>query len=373
LQISDCTFLAICNLQSAICNLQSAICNLQSAICNLPSAIFHLQSSIVAGFVRRYIRIAVTVLLLSVIAWRSDWSKVAEAFVGFRIEMWFAAVGLYTLAQVASARRWQLFARALRFEHSLVQCCAFSFIGMFFSLVLPTLVGGDLMRVWYLNRDTGRKWAAIASVFLERVIGLLILIATACVGVLISPVELPWWIVASVWASAGCACLGLALAPILAAWRKLPLQRRQQLRVLLDMLRAPKLLAEGSLLSLLVQAAAVFLLWCLSLGLELEIPFAYFCVLVPMVSLLMLLPISVNGMGVREGGTVLFLLPLGVAEPAALTLAFLWFTTGVAVSLMGGAVYLFGSSGKRMFTFAPGSPGPLSRALEEISQGAAGD
>jgi uncharacterized membrane protein YbhN (UPF0104 family) len=59
-----------------------------------------------------------------------------------------------------------------------------------------------------------------------------------------------------------------------------------------------------------------------------------------MVSLLMLLPISVNGMGVREGGMVLFLLPLGVDESSAVTLAFLWFATGVAVSLMGGVVYL---------------------------------
>jgi glycosyltransferase 2 family protein len=85
------------------------------------------------------------------------------------------------------------------------------------------------------------------------------------------------------------------------------------------------------------------IMWCLGIGLELNVPIAYYCVLVPMVSLLMLLPVSVNGMGVREGGTVLFLMPLGVDESAALTLAFLWFTTSVAVSLMGGVVYLFGA------------------------------
>ena len=93
-------------------------------------------------------------------------------------------------------------------------------------------------------------------------------------------------------------------------------------------------------MSILIQLTAVVLVWCLGVGLGLEVPIAYYCVLVPMVSLLMLLPISLNGMGVREGGTVLFLLPLGVDESSALTLAFLWFTTGVAVSLMGGLVYL---------------------------------
>jgi uncharacterized membrane protein YbhN (UPF0104 family) len=62
-----------------------------------------------------------------------------------------------------------------------------------------------------------------------------------------------------------------------------------------------------------------------------------------MVSLLTLLPISVNGIGLREVGTVVFLAPLGVDEDSAKTLAFLWFAASVAVSLLGGLVYLFGA------------------------------
>ena len=294
--------------------------------------------------VRKYIRIAVSAVLLTRIAWRTDWSEVAKQFANLRVEMWFAAVGLYVLAQIASARRWQLVANELGFEQSLLQFCAYSFIGMFFSLLLPTLIGGDVLRVWYLNGDSGRKWPAIASVFLERVNGLLVLIATACIGVLISPVDLPWWIVGSVWGSAACAVVGLASVLILKRWQRLSPERREQFQIFLHMLRSPRLLTEPTFMSILVQVAAVLILWCLSLGLGMDVPITYFFVLVPMVSLLTLLPISVNGMGVREAGTVLFLLPLGVDESAALALAFLWFTTGVAVSAMGGVVYLFGTS-----------------------------
>ena len=128
------------------------------------------------------------------------------------------------------------------FEHTLPQYCAYSFIGMFFSLLLPTLVGGDVMRVWYLNGQSGRKWQAIASVFLERVNGLLILIATGCVGLLIAPVELPWWIIASVGASGGCAILGLALTPILRRWQRLATVRREQLTRFLELWRSPRTL-----------------------------------------------------------------------------------------------------------------------------------
>jgi uncharacterized membrane protein YbhN (UPF0104 family) len=291
--------------------------------------------------VRKYVRIAVSVLLLALIAWRANWSEVAEKFAHLRLELWFAAFGLYLLAQVASARRWQIFARELRFEHTLSQYCAISFIGMFFSLVLPTLVGGDVIRVWYLNGQSGRKWPAAASIILERMNGLLILVVTACIGVFISPVRLPGWIIGSVWSVAASACMGLALAFICRRRQVLSLERRRQLGMLLDLLCSRKIFVESSIMSILVQFAAVLILWCLGISLGLDVPVAYYFVLVPMVSLLMMLPISVNGMGVREGGTVLFLLPLGVAESTALTLAFLWFTTGVAVSLMGGVVYLF--------------------------------
>ncbi len=127
----------------------------------------------------------------------------------------------------------------------------------------------------------------------------------------------------------------------------MPGERRQQLRLLCELTRAPKTLIEATFLSILVQTCGVLILWLLGTGLGLDVPLAYYCVLVPMVSLLMLLPISLNGMGVREGGTVLLLLPLGVAESAALTLAFLWFITGVAVSLLGGVVYLGGAFSSR--------------------------
>ena len=293
---------------------------------------------------RKYLRVVVSAVLLALIAWRTDFSEVASQFAHLRIELWFAAVGLYLVTQVASARRWQVYAGELGFEQTLPQYFAYTLTGMFFGLLLPTMIGGDVLRVWYLNGQSGRKWPAIASVFLERVNSLVVLIAAACFGVLISPVELPWWITACVWGIAACAGIGLALLPVLKCWSRLSSERREQLQMLVSLFSSPRMLVEPTLMSILIQVVAVLILWCLGLSIGLEVPITYYFVLVPMVSLLMMLPISLNGMGVREGGTVLMLLPLGVDESAALTLAFLWFTTSVAVSLIGGAVYLFGTS-----------------------------
>jgi glycosyltransferase 2 family protein len=293
--------------------------------------------------VSKIIRIAVSVILLAVIGWRMDWGDVADKFAHLRVDLWLGSVLVLILAQVISARRWQLFARELRFERSLAQYCAYYLIGMYFNLSLPTSVGGDVVRVWYLNGKSGRKWAALASVFLERLNGLLVLVAMACLGVLITPVELPWWIAVSVWSLAGIAVLGMVTMPIARRWTFLPAHRQQQLHAFVDLAQVPRLIASATGLSIIVQGLGVLSLWLIGMSLGLDIPAAYYCVLGPMVSLLTLLPISFNGMGLRELGTIVFLAPIGHDANTATTLAFLWFAGGAAVSLLGGLVYLFGA------------------------------
>ena len=305
----------------------------------------------------KYLRIGVSVVLLAFVGWKTDWANVGDKFAHLNVVYWLGAVVALVLAQFVSARRWQLFARELRFERTLGQYSAYYFIGMYFNLLLPTSVGGDVMRVWYLNGETGRKMAALASVFLERVNGLLVLIAMACVGVLCSPVPLEWWIHASVWSIAGCAVLGIMASPFMRHVTWVSLQRREQMQTMHSLLYVPKVVAGATAMSILVQVCGVVTLWCVGMSLGLDIPVAYYCVLGPMVSLLTLLPISVNGMGVRELGTVVFLAPLDVHEDSAKTLAFLWFAVNVAVSLLGGLVYLIGAFPKAQTDANPAGEG----------------
>lgn len=307
----------------------------------------------------KYIRIAISVLLLGVIAWRTDFGVVGKKFADLNVWLWLSAVGVLLFAMVFSARRWQVFAEELRFQRTLPQYSAYYFIGQWFNLSLPTSVGGDVVRVWYLDGKSGRKLAALASVFLERLNGLLVLIGVACVGILIAPVALPMWVHACVWGVVAGAVLGMGALPILQRWRMLPAQRREQMKTVLDLMRVPRVIAWATIMSILVQIAGVISLWLIGVALDLEIPFGYCCVLGPMVSLLTLLPISVNGMGVRELGTVVFLAPLAIHEDSAKTLAFLWFMVNVAVSLLGGLVYLFGAYPKAE------TAAPLKEGIED--------
>jgi uncharacterized membrane protein YbhN (UPF0104 family) len=287
-------------------------------------------------------RMIISVLLLTWLASRLSWAQLGHELAHLRLEWLLAAGGLYVLTQVVSAFRWQLLAGPLGFAQPLRQYAGYYFIGMFFNLFLPTSVGGDVIRALYLDGGSGRKLAAFLSTFLDRFSGLLVLLALACLAMALCPIPLPAWISLCVWGAAAGAALGLAVLPLLARWTGRFARVRRLRQAALIYLDHPRLLVYGSALSLVVQAANVIVVWLAGQALGLSVPGAYYWILVPMVTLLTLLPISLNGMGIREGGTVLFLAPLGIDETAALSLAFLWFAVFTAVSLLGGCVYLFG-------------------------------
>jgi uncharacterized membrane protein YbhN (UPF0104 family) len=293
----------------------------------------------------KWIKFLVSGAVLALLAWRTDWARLATAFAGLRLNFWLAAVGLYVLTQVVSAVRWQMLSRPLGFEQPLSHYVGFYFIGMFFNLFLPTSVGGDVVRAWYLAADRRQRFNGVLSVLVDRGSGLLVLIALACVALLFCPVELPEWVSWSVWTTAGSAGLGLALLYLFARVARKTVRTTglaHKINVLHEVfLGRPGLLVTTTLLSVIVQGANVVLAWLVGLALDLPVPALYYAIAVPMVTLLTLLP-SINGMGLREGGLVLFLAPLGVAPEAALTLSFLWFAVFATTSLMGGLVYLFG-------------------------------
>jgi uncharacterized membrane protein YbhN (UPF0104 family) len=284
----------------------------------------------------------VSLSLLGWLASRLDWAQLGRVFAQLRLEWWLAAVGLYVLTQVVSAFRWRLLAGPLGFHQSLKQFTGYYFIGMFFNLFLPTSVGGDVVRALYLDGGAGRKLAAFLSTFVDRFSGLLVLLALACVAMALCPIALPSWIPWCVWGAGAGALAGLLLLPVLKQWTG----RFARIRRLTETAQLyqdhPQLLLYAMGLSLLVQGGNVVIVWMIGRAMGLAIPGAYYWIVVPMVSLLTLAPISLNGMGVREGGMALFLAPVGIGATAALSLAFLWFAVFTSVSLLGGGIYLFG-------------------------------
>lgn len=292
------------------------------------------------------LRIVGSGVLVTLLAWRMDWPQLGEAFARLDLGYWLGALLVFLLAQLLSSVRWQWIARPLGFDQPWSRFVALYYLGMFFNLVLPTSVGGDVVRAWYLGAPSGRRGAALLSVLAERASGLAVLILLACAAVVTVYDQVPPWMS---WLTftlgLGLVC-GMALLPISPRLARLP-WLGSKLAPLLPIVRTyqadRRLLVSTTGFSLLVQLASVAQVWLISQGLGLEISFGYLAVCVPLVSLLTLLPVSVNGMGLREAGLVLLLAPQGITAAQAVTLSLLQFAVLVAASSLGAGIYLAGA------------------------------
>jgi uncharacterized membrane protein YbhN (UPF0104 family) len=306
---------------------------------------------------RKHVRIVGSVILLAVIAWRLDWGHVAAACLRVQPGYLLAAVLLYVFLQVASSVRWRLLAQAQGFDGPLVRYVAYYYIGMFFNLALPTSVGGDVVRVWYLAGQqgsgpvTGRRVAALVSVLAERVNGVVMLVALACVSAMFCPVALKEWITWTVIGIGMTTLLVIITAPALrTAFAVFPWlaasPKLAHLRRLADggwsYYQQPGVLAAATLLSVVVQVGNAAIGYLIGQALGLPVPALYYGLIVPLVALLALVPISVNGMGLREVGFIALLAPLGIDAAEAVTFGLLMFAVTATVSLGGVAVYLWG-------------------------------
>src|SRR5262249_13010757 len=96
------------------------------------------------------------------------WANLRQADLSYLV----AAVAVYVLVQTLSAYRWYLLLKPLDINTGFPRILALYYLGMYFNFFLPSAIGGDVFKIYYLNKETGRLSASTASVFLDRDIGI---------------------------------------------------------------------------------------------------------------------------------------------------------------------------------------------------------
>ncbi len=294
------------------------------------------------------IRLGGTLGLTIFLAVRLDWRELGQSITHLSPAGFWGAAGIFLLAQVVSTARWRQLAGWMGFDAGFERFAAWYAAGMFCNLVLPTSVGGDVVRTWYLAHQghgpaDGRTRRAATSVLLDRGTGLLVLIALAGIASLASPVDLPGRVRLFLYLVLGGTVAGMVLGLLASDWlgRKIP-----KLAPLIaqgwEFARKPRLLAGSLALSVLVQVASVAQVAMIGWGMGLEVPLAVYGYVVPLVTLLTLLPVSVNGMGLREAGYAGLLGAFGVGASQAVALSLLGFAATGLVALLGLPVVLWG-------------------------------
>jgi uncharacterized protein (TIRG00374 family) len=305
------------------------------------------------GGVGRWLKPLVSLSLYALIFRFTDLDAIVARVTSARLEYVAAGVLIYAGGQALSAWRWQLLTRPLGLSVGYWRLASFYFIGMFFNLFLPTIVGGDAVKAWLLARETRSVARSTMSVFMERNVGLLALLTIATVAAWWAPpvevLGLPL-LPLTMLLFAGFVAVNLVLLsrPAYTLADRLiaatPLARfRPRAASLYDAIAhyasAPREVLLSIAASFAFQGVVIAVVFLNALALHHDFPLTAVAVFVPLISLGGMLPVSVNGLGVREALYILLFGRIGATTELAVALALLYLAVTFAASLPGGVLY----------------------------------
>lgn len=295
---------------------------------------------------------------------RHLWANLKDADLSY----FAAAVLMYFVVQALSAYRWYLLLRPQGIEVRYWKILGFYFLGMYFNFFLPSAIGGDVFRIYYLNKETKRLSASTASVFLDRDIGMGGLLLVGTLVAWLSGTSFNGVLLAPIFAVISIAFVGANLAIFYRPTynllhRLLSLFRMKRVDDKIERLFESvncyrgqwSLLTTALLMSVGVQigCAVVNLLAAYAIGMHTRNGWWDYLVFIPTIGLIGMAPLTVNGAGLREAAYILLFKsvidmvggrPVNPGDPgieaAAATLAVLWLGAIVATSLPGGIIYV---------------------------------
>lgn len=300
------------------------------------------------------VQIVVTAALLALLFRKFNWASFQSAF--SRTPLWFyvASFGVLIAGQALYVFKWGLVLGAIGLRVPFWSRAEQYLLGMFFNNFLPTMIGGDAARVYYLGRQEG--YATVAtSILVDRSLGLLSMALAGSVLVWWLNITTPAFIVARQVLTILCAillaCLAAALtfrlAPLVVLLRAVPLLGR--VAETLDLVRKrgrPLRRKPGVILAVLFASFLYFLPfgWAYQAYFRLSggIAVPYEGVLLALIAIAILsnIPISVNGIGLREQLHYLLFGSLGVSKELAVGISVIVFSQFVVLSVFGGLVWL---------------------------------
>ncbi|CAG1066652.1 hypothetical protein BAC1_02274 [uncultured bacterium] len=254
--------------------------------------------------------------------------------------------------QSVSSYRWSVILKK-DMDVSYLRLLSIYFVGMFFNNFLPTMVGGDVVKGYYLYKYSRKGDIALASIFMDRYSGftaLMVITALALIPgyALIRGTSLPGFFVLLI---GGFVLMSLVIwvGPLHSWAMRLAgkvhfygINKKIDTfyKVLMGYKRHGDILVKAFICSVVVQCGVMIGYYVLGLGLGLDIPLAYYFLFIPLTTAISMLPISLSGLGIREGAFVFLFSMAGATTEQALTLSLMWFAVGVIVSLIGGFEYV---------------------------------
>lgn len=266
------------------------------------------------------------------------------------------ALALYFVAIGLSVFKWEIVVRAQNLRVSFSDLLVYYFVGLFFGNLLPSNVGGDVVRAYGLMRASGRREAAAISVLVDRLMGLVAFLGAAVVmavlatlvlarGSELQQLEIATVVVATVFVFSAALLFsrrfsqrvkGVFDFSLLRPLRPMAQRVFEALQVYRHSYRA---LVFNVAISIAIVIVTTLVWYTVARALGETLSIFYFFLFNPLIAFVLLIPISFNGLGPKEATAVFFFGLVGMSSEAALSMSLLFHLIVVVTSLPGGLLW----------------------------------
>ena len=305
------------------------------------------------------LQVAVSGGLIAYLLWQIDVGRTVDLILSGRPAYLVAALAIFVATTWGMAWRWQILLASKGIREPLGWLTGLYFVAYAAGQILPTTVGGDAVRIIeHARRRPTARGEAAGAVLMERVVGAAGTLLLVAVGLVVAAgryeniAVLVWLEVAFV--------AGLAVLAVLLFSRRTHAFLQEHVFPRTQRLRVDRALASvwsalhgyrdqpGALvlvvaITLAMQSARIMAIWLCGEAVGLDLSPLVYVVLGPLLFLVMLVPFTINGLGVREAFFVAFLGRFDVSADAAFATGFFFYAVTVATSLPGGLILLWRS------------------------------
>lgn len=303
------------------------------------------------------LKVIVSLLLLAFIASKIDW---VQAYSNLKKADYLLIVVVFLLIlleRVQLTYKWNLLLWVRGIKISFWRLFWIYAISAFWGLFLPSSIGSDVVKGYYLIKDNAEKAISISSVLVDRILGILTLLLLSIIalyvgGDMISKINIKLYLLAFLFFFLAALYFfqkarTAALLHNLLDKVKFKSIASKIIKLHLSVLeykKYPKTLYIAFIITLLVNVTRVMIFYILSLAFHIQIPVIYFFIFIPILTVVIMIPISIGGLGVGEGAFITFFALIGISINDSIVIALTNTLTNTIFTLVGGLAILFFSS-----------------------------
>lgn len=304
------------------------------------------------------------------------WGDLVEAYSQMRMAAFAGCVGIFIVSMIIIGFRWWLLLRTQSVFIGFWAAVRLYFLGWFYNNFMPSSVGGDLVRAWYVTKHTSKTFEGVLSVFVDRIVGLVstLLIAAFFYVIFLRHIDaqisfgpgslgfVTKYKEVFLWAT-GIVLLGFCLLLLRKqgrmlvgkAWAYVGVHGLKAMakfkNATILYCSRPLVLVVAFWLTVLLQIMAITGFWLLGRSMGVDTSIKYYYVFFTLVWIVGAVPISIGGLVVMEGVLVfLFVQYAGVQEGTAWAIALSQRLVWWVVSLPGAVIHLIGAHLPREFS-----------------------